>query len=344
MTFRAGLIGYGLGGKTFHAPLLEAAGIDLVAIASSRESDIKADFPEATPHANADALLTDNSLDLVIVCTPSQTHSDVTIKALDAGHNVVVDKPFAATAGDADRMIAAAANSGKLLSCFQNRRWDSDFLTIKDLLARDTLGQVHEYQANFEFYKPDPGDVWQNRDLPAVGIEYDLGTHMIDQTVQLFGVPEWVEGDLRKMRPVSQVHDLMTVRFGYGGMRATMTASYLSTNHTLRSTIHGATGSFRKYHMDCQEAQLKGGMKATDPAFGVEDPSKYGTLTQFTDGALQDEALPLKNGEHHTYYRLVREAIQAGTPPPVTAEEARTVIGLIETAQEASKRGTRIHL
>ena len=344
MAFRAGLIGYGFGGRTFHAPLLQAAGIDLAAIASSRTGDIHRDFPDATAYDTVEALLADTSLDLVIICTPSPTQGALAIQALEAGHHVVVDKPFAASVAEAERMIEAAQKAGRLLSCFQNRRWDSDFLTIKDLLANDTLGTIHDYRAHFEFYKPDVGDVWQNRALPAVGIAYDLGTHMIDQAVQLFGMPDWVEGDFRMLRPTSQVLDTMFVRFGYGTMRASLFSSYFSADFTSRFVVHGAKGSYRKYHMDGQEAQLKAGMKAHDPGFGVEDPSLYGTLTTYPDGRMHTAPQPSRDGTHHSFYRLMREAIETGAAPPVLPEEARDVLRLIDAAMEASDTGRQIAL
>jgi scyllo-inositol 2-dehydrogenase (NADP+) len=342
--FRAGLIGYGFGGRVFHAPLLAAAGIELAAIASSRSSDIARDFPKASAYASAQALLGDRSLDMVIICTPSPTHGTLAIKALEAGHHVVVDKPFAASVAEADAMIEAAARAGRMLTCFQNRRWDSDFLTIKALLAGGTLGPIHEYRAHFEFYKPDVGDVWQNRVAPAVGIEFDLGTHMIDQAVQLLGVPQWVEGEVQKLRPTSNVNDHMFVRLGYDGLRANLYASYYSADFSSRFVIHGALGSYRKYHMDGQEAQLRGGMRADDPRFGVQEPSGYGSVTTASGTALHRQTWPTCDGGHQHFYRLTREAIQRGGEPPVKAQEARQVLAVIEALMASSSLGQRVAL
>ncbi|MEM1284273.1 MAG: Gfo/Idh/MocA family oxidoreductase [Pseudomonadota bacterium] len=344
MSFRAGLIGYGFGGRVFHAPLLEAAGIELAAIGSSRLDDIRRDHPSATPYADYHDLLADQSLDLVIVCTPSPTHGSVAIEALDAGHNVAVDKPFAASVEEAERMIAAAEKAGKVLTCFQNRRWDSDFLTLKDLMARGVLGDIHHIRSTFSFFKPKPPDAWQNQTLPAVGIHFDLGTHLLDQLVHLFGMPDWVEGELVRRRPASGVPDRLHARLGYPGLRAEAEADMFSPEYAPRFVVQGTKAGWRKDHMDCQEAQLKGGMTATDPGFGVEPEDHYGTLTTYPDGTRTRETVRLLNGTHHAFYRLTREAIENGTEPPVKATETRNVLRVIEAVAQSSEEGKRIQL
>lgn len=344
MTFRAGLVGYGTGGRVFHAPLLAAAGIELVAIASSRTAEIQRDFPEARPCASAQELFADGGLDLVIITSPSPTHGGLAIEALEAGHNVVVDKPFAGSVEEAERVIAAAKQAGRLVSCFQNRRWDSDFLTLKDLIARNVLGDIHHIHSSFSFFKPHAVARWQNEPLPAVGIHFDLGTHLLDQLVQLFGMPQWIEGEVLTRRPSSQVPDRLHARLGYAGLRAIVEADMFSPEYAPRFVVQGTKAGWRKDHMDGQEAQLKAGMKATDAGFGVEEPDRYGTLTNYRDGERSVQRVPLLNGEHHTFYRLVREAIQAGSPPPVTGEQARDVLRLIEAVVSSGQSGRRITL
>ncbi len=349
MTFRAGLVGYGSGGRIFHAPLLPAAGIHLAAIASSRADEIARNHPEATAYPNPQALFADDTLDVVIITTPSPTHGALAIEALEAGHNVVVDKPFAASVDEANRVIKAAKRAGKLVSCFQNRRWDSDFLTLKDLMARDVLGDITHVQSTFSFYKPDAPSSWHNQALPAVGVHFDLGTHLLDQLVQLFGMPHWVEGEVLTRRPTSAIADRMHARLGYAngsenGLRILAEADMFSPEYAPRFVVQGTKAGWRKDHMDGQEAQLKSGMKPGDPGFGAEDKANWGTLTSYEGGAQKVERIPLINGEHHTYYRLVREAIENNTPPPVKGEEVRDVLKVIEAVVASGETGRRITL
>ncbi|MFK7792352.1 MAG: Gfo/Idh/MocA family oxidoreductase [Devosiaceae bacterium] len=343
-SFRAGLVGYGTGGRVFHAPLLQAAGIELAAIASSRVDEIAKDHPATHIHATPEALFADTSLDLVIITTPSHTHGALAIEALEAGHNVVVDKPFAGSVKEADRIIAAAQRAGKMVSCFQNRRWDSDFLTLKDLMARGVLGDIHHIHSSFSFFKPAIRDNWKNDTLPGVGIHFDLGTHLLDQFVQLFGMPHWVEGELLTQRAQSNVPDRLHARLGYPGLRAIAETDMISPEHAPRFVVQGSKAGWRKDHMDGQEAQLKAGMKAHETGFGVEDPRHYGTLTHFPDGVKTAQKVPLLNGAHQTFYQLMREAIESGTPPPVTGQQARDVLKIIEAIVASGEQGRRITL
>lgn len=344
MNFRAGLVGYGSGGRIFHAPLLQAAGIELTAVASRKSAEIKRDFPNATADVTPQELFADSSLDLVIITTPSPTHASLAMEALKAGHNVVVDKPFAGSVEEANQIIATAKEAGKLVSCFQNRRWDSDFLTLKDLIDRDVLGDVHHIHSSFSFFKPDPPESWHNKALPAVGIHFDLGTHLLDQLVHLFGMPDWVEGELITRRPSSGVPDRLHARLGYPGARAIAEADMFSPEHAPRFVVQGSKAGWRKDHMDGQEAQLKSGMKAHDAGYGIEIAENYGTLTSYPDGVKTVERVPLLNGEHHSFYRLVREAVQNGTPPPVTGEQVRDVLRVIEAVVHSGETGGRVAL
>ena len=344
MAFRAGLIGYGSGGRIFHAPLLERASITLAAVASSRAAQIRADWPDADVYTTPQALLADGSLDLVILSSPSPTHAPLALEAIEAGHNVVVDKPFAGSAAEADALIAAARRHGVKLSVFQNRRWDSDFLTIRDLIARDVLGPVHDYRAHFEFYKPQASADWKNETLPAVGISFDLGSHLIDQALELFGMPHWVWGDLAVHRPHGRVPDHMLVRLGYDRLRVTLTAAMMSADHADRFIVHGARGSYRRQRMDCQEDQLKAGMHATDPAFGVEDPARDGLLTLATPDGLTSTPHPTLAGCHWQFYALMREAIENGGPVPVPPEGPRDGLRIIEALHLSHEEGRRVAL
>ena len=340
--FRAGLIGYGSGGRVFHAPLLGRAGITLAAVATRRADAVAADWPDAVVHADAASLLADRSLDLVIVSTPSPTHAAVAMAAREAGHNVVGDKPFAATVAEADALIAAAGRAGVKLSVFHNRRWDSDFLTIRDLVARGVLGTVHHYRAHFEFFKPEAGAGWKNEPAPGVGVHFDLGTHLVDQALDLFGMPEAVWCDLSVLRPGGTVPDTMQARLVYPRLRVTLEASMMNPDQSDRFVVHGDRGSYRRAGMDGQEAQLKAGMHATDPAFGVEDPARDGLLTLAGEAGPRQARVPTLPGCHWQFYALMREAIVNGGPVPVAPEAARDGLRVIAALERSAAEGRRV--
>ncbi len=344
MALKAGIVGYGLAGKVFHAPLLPAAGIELAGVASSDPAKVHADHPDATVHATADALFADDSLDLVILASPSATHAPLAIKALQAGRHVVVDKPFATTVAEADQVIEAARSANRLVTCFQNRRWDGDFLTLRHLIEQDRLGPIHAYEAHFEFFKPAPADRWQETPGPGVGVHFDLGAHLIDQALVLFGRPDWVEGEAIIQRPGGQVPDAFFARLAFGPVRATLTGSYFSADNRSRCVAHGARGSWRKWHMDVQEEQLRAGLTPLDPGFGIEPVDRHGSLTSLSDNGLQRVTIDTRPGTHHEFYRQMRRAIENGGPPPVDPNDARNTIEVIEALVASGKTGKRVGL
>jgi scyllo-inositol 2-dehydrogenase (NADP+) len=341
MGLKAGLAGFGLAGRVFHAPLLPAAGIELAAVASSRKDEIGAAYPGATVYATPEEMFGDDGLDLVIIATPTPTHADLAKKALAAGKHVIVDKPFAPTAAEAREMFAAAEAAGKVLTCFQNRRWDGEFLTLKALMAEDKLGQVHQYQSNFSFYKPDANpDKWQDQALPGVGVHYDLGAHVIDQAVALFGRPDWIEGEASAQRPGGVVPDYFLCRLGYGDMRCLLTGSYFEPDFRSKYLVHGAKGSYRKWHMDVQEGQLRQGLKPGDKGFGEETQDRWGSVTVGGETRKQ----PTATGCHHEIYVDFARAIETGSAPAIKPEEVVTTLEIIEAMVRSGQEGRRIAL
>lgn len=339
MTVNAGIVGYGLAGRVFHAPLLAPAGLRLAAIATSQTEAPARAHPEARLHETPEALFADAGVDLVILATPTPTHGPLAMAALAAGKHVVVDKPFATSAAEADAMIAAAKDAGRMLTCFQNRRWDGDFLTVRKLVEDGTLGEVHDYRAHFDFYKPQPADRWQDRPGPGVGAHFDLGTHLLDQATTLFGTPDWVEGEALTQRPGGGAPDAFHMRLGWGTRRGTLSASYFAPDFSARYVLQGDKGSFRKRHMDAQEAQLKGGIAPGDTRYGVEDPTRHGLLTEPSGRTRRVETT---RGDWPAFYRGVRAAIEDGAPPSVDPAEARRTIALIEAV--AASPGQRVTL
>ncbi|MEP4198540.1 MAG: Gfo/Idh/MocA family oxidoreductase [Aliishimia sp.] len=341
MALKAGLAGYGLAGRVFHAPLLPAAGIELAAVASSRTGEISADHPEATIYATAEDMFADARLDLVIIATPTPTHVALAKAALAAGKHVIVDKPFAPTAAEARDLFALAKASGRVLSCFQNRRWDGEFLTLKHLIAEGTLGDIHNFQSNFSFFKPtsDP-DRWQDQDLPGVGVHYDLGTHVIDQAVALFGRPDWVEGEALAQRAGAHVPDMFLCRLGYGTMRCLLSGSYFEPDFRSKYVVQGAVGSYRKWHMDVQEDQLRAGLTPGDDGFGVETQDRWGDVT--AGGEVRK--YPTATGCHQQIYVDLVRAIEMGSDCAIKPDEVITTLEIIEAMVTSGQTGQRIAL
>ena len=345
MTVRAGLTGYGLSGQVFHAPLFEAAGIDLTCVASSNAEKVHADFPGITVHPNYDALLADDKVDLVVLATPSELHAEQLIKALAAGKHVIAEKPFTTTVAEADAVIAAAKSANRIATCFQNRRWDGDYLTIRQLIDSDVLGDVRSYRAHFDIYRPLQPEVWREKPGAATGVHYDLGTHLADQALALFGRPDWVQGDLAAQRPGARVVDTCHIRMGYGkdDLRVDLFGSLFPTDDTCRFCVHGTKGSYIKRYMDVQEEQMRGGMKATEKGFGIEPESRWGRLTlAVTDTETTASTHPTLPGTHYEIYAQLKAAIENNTPPPVLMDEARLTMQVIEAAVESSESGRRV--
>ena len=229
-----------------------------------------------------------------------------------------------------------------MVSCFQNRRWDSDFLTLRSLIDAGKLGPIHNYEAHFEFFKPGVGERWQEKPGPGVGVHFDLGAHLIDQALILFGQPDWVEGEAIIQRPGGLVPDSFFARLAYGSARVNLSGSYYCPDNRSRCLVQGAKAGWRKWHMDIQESQLRAGMTPHDAGFGVEPEEHFGTLTTYVDGTARLETVPSLPGTHQEYYRQVRAALETGTAPPVTAQQARNTIQVIEAIMTSGKTGTRV--
>lgn len=343
MAFRAGIVGFGLSGRVFHAPLMAPAGIELAAIASSKPAEVNAAYPDAQVYASAQELFADSSIDLVTLASPSPTHYPLALEALRAGKHVVIDKPFAPTAEAAQHLIDTAAEVGKTVCCYQNRRWDSDHLTLAKLMDEGRLGEVHQYEAHFEFYKPEPAtDVWKEQSADAVGVHYDLGTHLIDQVVKLFGVPDWVQGEAIIQRPGSEIFDNFYARLAYGSMRATIHGSLYCADYRSRLLVHGSKASYRKYHMDPQEAQLRAGSVPGQAGYGFEPKSACGEVTTVRDKQVKVEPEPSVIGSYADFYRLTREAIEQQTTLPVPPQQSLDVIRIIEALVKSGETGQRV--
>jgi len=312
---RAGLIGHGLGGRAFHEPLIRATGrLTLAAIATTRSTPDPA------------GLIADPDIDLIVVSTPNHSHFPLAKAALEAGKHVVIDKPFTVTLAEADALIALALAKQLKLTVFHNRRWDGDFLTVRKILASGQLGELMRYEAHWDRFRPAIKPGWKEEAGPGTGVLGDLGPHLIDQALLLFGEPDAVRGDLEMQRSGTAVEDYFAIGMHYGKKRVILTSSLLAAAPRPRFGLYGTEGSFVKYGLDPQEPQAVAGMSPADPAFGVEDPRWHGTLTR-ADGS--SERVPTERGHYLAFYEAVAASILDGTPVPVEPADARAGLSII---------------
>jgi scyllo-inositol 2-dehydrogenase (NADP+) len=341
MTLRAGLIGYGLGGRVLQAPVIVAAGFELAAVVTSRADEVRADFPKADTVASAEALCARSAIDLVCIASPNYLHFAQAKMALEAGKHVVVDKPFASTSAEALALVELAEKQQRVLCCFQNRRWDSDFLTIRRLIQENTLGELLLYSARWDRYRTEAREPWRDADEPGAGAIYDLGAHQIDQMLALFGTPEWVQADLVAQRVGVTAPDCYDLRFGIGKLRISLSSATIAADTQRYFRLLGRKASFLKYGFDPQEPQLKKGVSPNDPNFGTDPQEFWGVLT---DPSGASKTVRSENGVWRKLYEGVRAAIETGGPSPVPPRESARVIGIIEAAIESEKAGRRIAL
>ena len=338
-TIRVGLIGFGFVSKTFHVPLLEATdGYRIIAVSSSRPADVTAMLAGVEVVSDAKALATRPDVDLVVIASPNETHAPLAEAAMRAGHNVVVDKPFTVTVEQARHLAAVAKEKNVLLSVFQNRRWDSDFLTIQDAIRRDLTGRVVLFESRIDRYRPDVRDRWREVPGPGAGLLYDLGPHLIDQALLLFGIPESVQATLAKQRSGAKTDDFFQLVLRYGEMVATLGAGTLVSGGSARFSAHGDRASVVKQKPDMQEDQLRAGVLPGSPGWGL-DPDD---AVQYEGATEETRTLKAARGDQRGYYVALREALLGRAPNPVPPEQGATVMAIIEAAMRSDKEGRRV--
>ncbi|PKH26579.1 oxidoreductase [Enterobacterales bacterium CwR94] len=337
---RVGLIGYGYASKTFHAPLIAGTPeMELAVVSSSDAGKVHADWPSVSVVDSPEALFADDSLDLIVIPTPNDTHFPLAKKALEAGKHVVVDKPFTVTLSQARELDQLAKQHKRILSVFHNRRWDSDFLTLKTLLNEGTLGDVRYFESHFDRFRPEVRQRWREMAGAGSGIWYDLGPHLIDQALQLFGPPVAINVDLAELRPGAQTTDYFHAVLTYPQRRVVLHASMLVAAESARYVVHGTRGSFVKYGLDPQEDALKAGVRPPQAEWGYD--MRDGTLTLAEGDVMAEKSLLTVPGNYPAYYAAVRDAITGAGKNPVSAEEAIQVMELIELGlQSAEKKQT----
>lgn len=337
---RVGLVGYGFASKTFHAPLIAGtSGMELAAVSSSDASKVLADWPSTQVVSDPQTLFDDPTLQLVVIPTPNDTHFPLAKAALNAGKHVVVDKPFTVTLSQARELTALADAKGLLLSVFHNRRWDSDFLTLKALLKEGTLGEVRYFESHFDRFRPEVRNRWREQKGAGSGIWYDLGPHVIDQALQLFGTPVAINVDTAELRPGAQTTDYFHAVLTYPQRRVVLHGSMLVAAESARYQVHGTRGSYVKYGLDPQEDSLKAGARPPQEDWGYD--MRDGVVTLANGDMMAEETLLTIPGNYPAYYAGIRDAINGEGKNPVTAEEAIQVMELIELGlQSAEKRQT----
>lgn len=334
---RVGLIGYGLGGAVFHAPLIVVnPGLQLAAIVTAdpiRQAQAQHDHPNAKVVETAEWLWANaEDLDLVVIATPNRTHVPLALAAVAAGLHVVVDKPLAATAEDGRRLAEAAMRRDLLAVPYHNRRWDGDYRTVQRIIREGTIGRINRFESRFERWRPIPRPGWRERTDPAEagGILYDLGSHLIDQAIHLFGPVSEVYAELDTRRPGAETDDDAFVALAHSsGVRSHLWMSALAAEAGPRLRVLGSTGAYVKVGMDVQEIGLREGLRPTEAGWGAEPEERWGTLS---DGATSRK-LRTEIGGYHLFYAEVERAIRERGPAPVAIEDAIAGLEVIEAAR-----------
>lgn len=335
-----GLVGYGAASQTFHAPLIQATeGLDLVAVSSSDAAKVQASLPHVDVESQALALCQRSDIGLIVIPTPNDTHFSLAKTALLAGKHVVVDKPFTVTSSEAKTLKTLADDKKCLLSVFHNRRWDSDFLTVKALLKAGTLGRLVSVESRFDRFRPHLTGRWREKATPGGGLWFDLGPHLLDQACELFGIPQAILLELGALRDGATADDDFLALLDYEGFRVTLSAGTLVAEPTPRFRLNGTQGSYVKYGLDPQEERLKAGGVPT-PQWG-EDP-QHGSLTIY-EGEGENARLVRSEhtavpGDYLAYYQGISDAIRTQSLPPVSVDDAIRSISLLEAGLDSHRQ------
>ncbi len=362
---RVGLIGFGFAGRIFQSNVIEALeGLELAAIVQRSGSEAATAFPHAKIVPSVEALLEDTSIQLVVVATPNATHLPIARQCLLADRDVVIDKPFALNSGEAAELIRLARARHRLLSVYQNRRWDGDFQTVRKLLDSDQLGRLVKFESHYDRYRLAPRlHAWREDGSPGGGVLFDLGAHLVDQALVLFGVPQSIWASVRVEREGARSDDAFDLYLHYPASLAQLSASSVSSSVSgpapsglgvwlratclarapgPRFTLNGTLGTFRKFGIDPQEAHLLAGDMFSSKPWGLENPEHWGTLTMDEGGEPISTRIPTEPGDYRSYYINLRDAIHGNAALEVTPLQAWKTIRTLEMAMESSRTGCTI--
>jgi scyllo-inositol 2-dehydrogenase (NADP+) len=342
---RTAIVSFGISSKTFHAPFLTTMPeYELIAVVERNGEQSKEKYPWVKVYRSLEELLKDDNIELVVITSPNETHFPYAKMAMEAGKHVVVEKPFANTSADAKELINISKKTGKVCSVYHNRRYVADFLTMNEIIQKKLLGELHEFESHYDRYRPDPRTygLWREKPMPGSGVFYDLGSHLVDQALQLFGHPAYINADIRKQKPYSVVDDYFDVRLDYGFLKVLLKSGMLVREMGPRYMMHGTKGSFIKYGEDPQEELLKAGNLPVGPDWGKEPESQFGLIHTEIDGKITREKYPSVQGGFGAYYKNLYLTIREGAPLSVSPIHGYNVIRMIELAFESSVKQCRI--
>ena len=343
---KTGICSYGMSGKLFHAPFVQNhPGYELTGIVERHNNDSRERYPRSKLYRSVDELVADDSIQLIIVNTPTHLHYENAKAALTAGKNIVVEKPFAVTVQDAEEITALAREKNLFISIYQNRRYDGDYHAIKDVLEKQLLGELREVEIRYDRYRPIPsGKAHKEGDLPGAGIIYDLSPHLVDQALQLFGWPKAIFGDVWRMREGVKASDYFEMLLYYPGMRVRLKATCIAREPLPSYILHGMKGSFIQQRSDLQEIQLNAGAIPSLESWCPSPSQPDGLLHTEINGEVIHKELTSVAGNYMGYYDDLHKALTGKAPNPVPPEDGIKTIRIIEAALQSSKEGKTINL
>jgi scyllo-inositol 2-dehydrogenase (NADP+) len=337
---KTALVGYGSVAENFHAPLISVCNdMELVAVVERNQRKSKVKYPHGRIFKSLEELLAADAADLIVIVTPNEYHFSQAKLALEAGKHVVVDKPVTIHSGEAKELKELAESKGLVLSVFQNRRLDGDILTIKKILREKILGRIVLFESHFDRFRPNLVDNWREKEVPGNGITYDLGTHLIDQVVMLFGRPAWIYAEILKQRTGAVADDFFDITMMYEGINVRLTASVLANAPIPRFLILGEKGSYAKYGLDVQEKAFKAGQIPVGVNWGMENSEAWGKLHL----EKATVSYPTERGDYRIFYQNIADAIHGKTSLEVKMSEAIDVLKIIEAAFLSNKEGRRVY-
>lgn len=335
-----GLIGYGMAGRIFHAPIIQSVpNLKLKKVVERRTNEARQRYPMVEVVPDATALLQDEEIGLVVIATPNASHFDLARQSLRANKHVVVEKPFTTTSGQARELIDLAHRQNRVISVYHNRRWDGDFQTVKKLLEARLLGRLVEYESHYDRFRNSPTrNAWREEDEAGGGILFDLGSHLIDQAQVLFGVPRMITSDIRTQRDFAKTTDSFELILHYDDLKVTLKAGMLVREQSPRFILHGTEGSFVKFGFDPQEEALKRGLTPSEANWGTEPREQWGTLITQVGGLDLEGQVRTTAGCYQCFYQNIVDVISGRAELAVKPEEARNTIRIIELATESSEQ------
>lgn len=336
-----GIIGYGFSAQTFHIPLIQACqGLNLKAISTSNTASLGQTHPEIKAHRTPLDLILNPEIDLAVITSPNASHFQLACQCLEQGKHVILEKPMTCSSKEGTTLLMLAEEKGLFLSVFHNRRWDGDFLTARKILQSGILGDIRYFESHFDRFRPTVRDRWRERQGPGAGMLFDLGSHLIDQALHLFGMPPSLTARVLSTRDQLQAPDYFHLTLHYESCEVVLHSSSFSAGPNCRFHLQGSRGSYIKYGLDPQEAQLKSGMLPGNPLFGKEHREQFGTL--YTEKG--NERIATEPGSYQSYYQQIADSFATGTTLPVSGADGLQVIRLIELAEKSSLEGRTIQM